>query len=276
MKQKLEQLLANTGDLALKRRARRIIEELDPQDGDKVLDVGCGDGYYLHLLSNLGVGLSLTGVDFDENALDSAKKNLKGKKVRLIKADLMKKLPFKAGSFDKIVMSEVAEHLPDDVRGLKEVKRVLKEEGILVLTVPCANYPFFWDPVNWVLGRFFDKHIKSGFWAGIWSQHERLYTNEQIKAVAEKAGLKVQLIECLTYWCLPFNHNLIHLGAKMLYGGGFSQNLTKAISKYQENPKRPIVINFIFSLVNKIDRLNDLFHPESIGVGIFLKASKNC
>jgi len=105
-RKKLDKLLTNTGDMALKRRARRIIEEIDPRSGDKILEIGCGDGFYFHLLSNLGIkNLQLHGVDIDENALKSAKKNLKGKKVKFMASDVMKKLPYKDGEFDKIIMS---------------------------------------------------------------------------------------------------------------------------------------------------------------------------
>ncbi len=273
---RLDALLANTGDMALKRRARRIIEEINPQPGDKILDIGCGDGFYLHLLSNLGVkDLDLTGVDVDENALKSARVNLKGKKVKLIKGDLMKRLPLKANSFSKIIMSEVCEHLPDDVKGLKEVKRVLRKRGTLVITVPNANYPFFWDPVNWVLEHFFSTHIKTGFWAGIWNQHLRLYKPEEIERVVKKAGFKVEKIESLTWWCLPFNHNLLHFAARKLYGGSMSRNLAQAVSKYEIRKKRkPFIIEFAFKIVNLVDRLNDLWQLKERGVGIFIKAEK--
>lgn len=271
----LERLLANTGDIALKRRARRIIEELDLKDGDKILDAGCGDGYYLHLLSNLGIKLDLTGADLDPVALESAKKNLKGKNIKLVKnANLMKKLPFKDDFFDKVVLSEVTEHLPDDVKGLKEVSRVLRKGGKLVLTVPNHNYPFLWDPVNWVLEHFFGTHIKGGFWAGIWNQHERLYKPGEIKGVVERAGLKVELVESLTWWCLPFNHNLLHFAAKKLYGGELSTELALSISKYEKNPRRPFYIEVAFKIVNTLDRLNDLYQPENRGVGVFVKAKK--
>src|SRR5688572_11785909 len=145
---KLDLLLDKVGDIALKRRARRIIEGLDPKPNERILDVGCGDGFYLHLLSNLGIPLKLYGSDFDQNALKSAKIVLKNYRITLKPGDLMKKLPFNDNYFDKIVMSEVVEHLPQDVKGLKEVKRVLKPGGTVCITVPNANYPLLWDPVN--------------------------------------------------------------------------------------------------------------------------------
>lgn len=271
---RLDKLLANTGDMALKRRARRIIEELNPQDKDRILDVGCGDGFYLHLLSNLGLKLKLTGADFDPNALSSARKNLKGKRIPLFEVDLMKNLPFSDNSFDKVVMSEVAEHLPDDIKGLKEVYRVLKPGGILCISVPNANYPFLWDPVNWALEHIVGTHIKDGFWAGIWSQHLRLYEPLEIKSAVEKAGFRVNRLESLTFWCLPFNHNLLHLAARMLYSGNLPPPLTLAISKYRGKSKKPPIIDFVFKIVNTVDKLNDFWQPEDSGVGIFVKAIK--
>lgn len=275
IEQSLGTLLQNTGDMALKRRARRIIKEINPNPRDKILDVGCGDGFYLHLLSNLGVkSLTLVGVDVDNNALKSARKNLKGKKVKLIKVDLMDKLPFKSSLFDKIIMSEVCEHLADDVKALKEIKRVLKRGGTLVITVPNQNYPFLWDPVNWILEHFFDTHIKSGFWAGIWNQHLRLYKPEEIKKVINKVGFKIEKIEPLTWWCLPFNHNLLHFAARKLYGGKFSSQVALMVNKYTKNPRRSSLINLVFDLVNKIDRLNDFSHFGGGGVNILVKALK--
>ena len=271
---KLGSLLANTGDMALKRRAGRIIEELNPRDGDKILEVGCGDGFYLHILSNLGLKLKLSGVDIDGNALKSAKRNLKGKKIELGEADLMKKTPFEKESFDKVIMSEVAEHLPDDVKGLQEVRKVLKKGGILVLTVPNYNFPFLWDPVNWVLQNIFGTHIEKGFWAGIWNQHRRLYKPLQIKKVVEKAGLIVEKFEALTFWSLPFNHNLMHFAAIKLYGGGLSGSMVSAISKFKRKSQKPFFIELAFKIVNVIDKLNDLWTPKDSGVAVLVKARK--
>ncbi len=273
LNQRLDILLENTGDMALKRRARKIIIAVDPQKNEKILDIGCGDGYYLHLLSNSGVPLSLTGTDYDEIGLAKARKNL-GKKIPLHQGDLMKKLPFKNGQFDKATMSEVAEHLPDDVKGLKEVHRILKKGGTLVLTVPCQNYPFLWDPINWLLEHTTGKHIKSGFFAGLWNQHERLYKPEELRKVVEKAGFKVETLETMTWWSLPFNHYIVNLIARLLAHGNLDESTKASLSKFTKSPKRPWYLNIAFGFVNQLDKANDVWHPKERGVGVFVKATK--
>lgn len=270
----IENLLSNTGDMALKRRARNIIEGLDLKEADKVLDIGCGDGYYLYLLSNLGLKLNLTGTDYSKFDLKRARKNLGNKKIRLVYGDLMSRLPFKASSFDKIVMSEVAEHLPDDVKGLKEVRRVLKKGGILCMTVPNHNYPFLWDPINWILEHTIGKPIRKGFFAGLWNQHERLYKPKEIKKVVEKSGLKVIKTESLTWWCLPFNHHIVNLIARGLAHGAFSETTHKALSKYSKTKRKSFFLKFAFWFVNLLDKLNDFYQPKYSGVAVFLKALK--
>lgn len=271
---KLIRLLANTGDMALKRRARRIIEELDPQDGDRILDVGCGDGFYLHLLAGLRLKLKLVGIDNNPNALESARRNLKQKTILLINTDLMKKIPFKSNSFNKVVISEVLEHLTDDIKGLKEVYRVLKPGGTLCLSVPNMNYPFLWDPINWILEYFFNTHIKSGFWAGFWCNHIRLYKLGDVRSVVENTRFKVDKLESLTWWCLPFNHYLINLVARLLWKSERPSRQSYHLNKYEAKVKKPLLIKIPFKIINIIDKLNDVFQPQNYGVGIFIKAIK--
>lgn len=271
--ERLDVLLDNTGDMALKRRARKIILAIDPKKNEKILDIGCGDGYYLYLLANCGVSLKLTGTDYSKIGLKKAREHL-GKKIPLYQGDLMKELPFKNGQFDKATMSEVAEHLPDDVKGLKEVHRVLKKGGTLVLTVPCHNYPLFWDPINWVLEHTIGTHVRSGFFAGLWNQHERLYKPEGIRKVVEKAGFTVEQYETMTWWCLPFNHYIVNLVARLLAHGNLSNDTKASLSKFTKAPKRPWYLNTAFGFVNTLDKMNDLWHPKNRGVGVFVKAVK--
>jgi ubiquinone/menaquinone biosynthesis C-methylase UbiE len=259
--------------MALKRRAKNIIDGLELKNGDKVLDVGCGDGYYLHLMSNLGLKLKLEGTDFDKAGLSKARENL-GSKIPLKPGDLMKKLPYSSGTFNKVVMSEVAEHLPDDVKGLREVRRIMKNEGIICLTVPCADYPLLWDPVNWFLETFTGQHVKSGFFAGLWNQHIRLYKVKKIRSVMEKAGFEIETATALTWWCLPFNHYIVNATARLLAHGNISENLKKSLSKYTKKPKRSFILNVAFGLVNAVDKFNDMFPITNRGVAVFVKARK--
>ncbi len=265
---KLDNLLQNTRDLALKRRAKWIVENLSIESGDKVLDAGCGDGYYLFLLANFSNKVTLTGTDYDALGLKSAKLKLKIKKIKLIQGDLTKKLPFKSNSFNKIVLSEVLEHLPNDIKGLNEIFRILKPGGTLCLSVPNANYPFLWDPINWLLERLLGKHIKSGFFAGIWNQHQRLYTNSKLVNALSRAGFKILEVKALTFWCLPFNHHLINIGARILVTNQNSEFFKEANKFSLVKSRKSSILHFIFFVMSLFDGLNEVWQPKTLGVSL--------
>ncbi len=271
IKDKLDLSLKTVGDIALKRRARKVIEWLDLKRGERVLDVGCGNGYYLSLLNRLGLELDLVGIDIDKTALIDAVKFIGDKKVKLIHAD-GSKIPFPSGSFDKVVMSEVIEHVDDEEAVLNEVFRVLKKRGILSLTTCNIDYPFFWDPINWTLQHLFNTHIKSGFWAGIWNQHTRLYKKEYIENLLKKTGFEISRAEALTSWCLPFNHYIVNLIAKIFYSNKLPTSMTDGLNKFK-NSKQPLPIRLGFGFVNLYDKLNDLM-PNNTGVSIFIGGKK--
>lgn len=272
-KKQVDSILSNVGDMALKRRAKRILEELELKKGDKILDLGCGNGYYSFLLSKLPLKLKITGIDNHVNAVEDAKIFVGERNVQFIIGNA-EKLPFPENSFDKIIMSEIIEHVKDDIRVLKEVRRVLKPGGVLVLTTPNKDYPFLWDPINWFLEHFFNFHIKSGFFAGIWNQHVRLYRPEEIKKRLGKVGFKIISSKLLTSWCLPFNHYLLNLGCKLLFYKKLNQDLLQDINKFSKSKnQKTSLASFLFWIVNTFDRLNDIF-PNSSGVSIFIKAVK--
>ncbi len=273
-KDKLNVVLENTRDLALKRRARWLIDKLDIQKGDTILDAGCGDGFYLFLVSQVNSKTQLIGADFEILSLESAKLKLRSKKIKLLKVDLTKKIPFPANKFDKVVLSEVIEHLPDDVWSLKEINRVIRPGGVLVLSVPHANYSILWDPLNWILERLFKKHIHSGFFAGIWNQHQRLYTDKLLRRSLEKAGFEAIEIDSLTFWSFPFSHYLINFGARILASNKKASLLVSADKFNLSKQKSFSVFNVLFLLMKMIDSLNDLWYPRSQGVSLVAAAKK--
>ena len=268
-----DNLLLNVGDMALKRRARRVLQELQLKDNDKILDLGCGNGYYSYLLSKIPLNLKITGIDSHLNAIEDAKALIPKEKATFI-IGYAEKLPFHEGAFDKIIMSEIIEHVDDDIKVLKEAKRVLKKGGILVLTTPNKNYPFLWDPINWILEHFFNFHIKNGYFAGIWNQHLRLYTPEELKKKLEQVGFKLFSSELLTGWCLPFNHHLLNLGCRLLYYKKLNTGLLQDINKFNNSKnKKTNLARSLFWFINTFDKLNDIF-PNNSGVSIFITAIK--
>lgn len=274
MTQIIDSLLSHTGDIALRRRAKWIINNLKPKDGECILDLGCGDGFYLYLLSNLNQNLILFGVDNDRKALNSAKRNLNLNKIKLVQTDLMEKLPFSNNFFDGIIMSEVMEHLPSDLKCMKDVRRVLKKDGKILLSVPHINYPFFWDPVNWVLQRIFKTHIESGFWAGIWNQHLRLYSRENLRSILKKSGFSDIMVTRLTHYCLPFNHHIINLGARILAAKNTPSFFKKKASKFNPSDKKQRVGFNPFWMIFKFDILNDKWEGSGSAVSLVAIAKK--
>lgn len=273
MSPQTEQLLSRTGDIALRRRAFWVLKKIQlPPKKANILDAGCGDGFYLYLLSELFPSASLIGLDCNRLALKSARGNLRGKEIKLLLGDIIK-IPLKDNQFDVVLASEVLEHLNDDYLAVKELVRVLKPGGQLLITVPHANFPFLWDPINWLSEACFGFHFSKGFWAGIWNQHLRLYTTQQLLKLLKKGRLKDIKLSVATKYCLPFNHYLLNLGARFLVRNKKSKKL-KSIDKF--NGKSTFKTSFInpFWFIFQFDNLNNLNSGNKVGVSLMAEATK--
>ncbi len=208
---KLSSYLFHELDPAFARRARILVQSLRLSGREKVLEIGCGRGYYEGLLSFLYQNLRLVAIDTNDRYLDIARKMNQSQHIEFLNADALN-LPWKANRFDRVFATEVLEHLPDDTKGLSEMYRVLKKGGIAVITVPNKHYPFFWDPLNWVLERMFHTHVPKDIWwlAGIWADHERLYEKNELIDKARSVGFSVRRVFLSTHYCIPFSHFLLY------------------------------------------------------------------
>lgn len=252
---KVNRILSEEPDRAFARRAQIIFENLKLSGKEKILEVGCGRGFYLKTLKTLWPDLEVTGIDLNQKYLDQAKKFLGNLEVQLVCADATK-LPFKDNSFDRIIATEVLEHISDDQKAIAEMYRVLKPGGIAIVTVPNTNYPFLWDPLNWTLERLFHRHIPSNIWwlAGIWADHVRLYSEKKLVNEIKKVGFRVEKFWRATFWCFPFSHFLLYGIGKNLVEKGFLQSCSRF------GKKKNIFLNQLILFPFKtVDKLNDFF-----------------
>lgn len=272
-REKLKRVIANIGDMNLKRRVETIVEKLNPKDNERILDCGCGDGLFLVALNEIS-NCQLYGLDIDKTNLRLAKKYLKGKPVKLVYGDATK-MPFKDEFFDKIYCSEVLEHVADDKKVVSEMKRVLKKRGTLVVTVPNHNYPFLWDPINKCLEMLFDTHIKSGFWAGIWNKHRRLYYLDEFTDIIKGNDFEIRERMALTHYCVPLNHIILYGLRQLLTKGLLPQKFARSADKFRwQESNQSAIIRLGYWLLNNLDKLNDKITVNYSSVNILIKAKR--
>ena len=229
----LHLLTANEADIAFRRRVRTIMAWVPPVAGRRVLDVPCGQGFYLHRYSFVEPLCTAIGVELEPRTLARAGRALRGLGVPLTNASVYE-LPFDADSFDAVICSEVLEHLDDDVAGLREVRRVVRPGGTVAITVPHANYPFWWDPINKTLEAFIGRAIRRGPLAGIWAGHRRLYTRTALRSAVIEAGFEIIEERSFTHYCLPFSHNLVYgIGKPLLEHNVLPRRLADVVDRHE-------------------------------------------
>jgi len=113
--------------------------------GKKVLDLGCGEGYGSDILSELAE--NVIGIDIDEKAIEHASSKYVKKNLKFIRGSAFE-VPIKSeNSFDVIICFEILEHVEEHNKLLSEVKRLLKADGVLVISTP--NKKVYSDEANY-------------------------------------------------------------------------------------------------------------------------------
>lgn len=255
----------NEADMAFKKRAQTIFEWVQPQDDDLILDLPCGRGFYLNMLRYVSP-CKLVGADLDEAIIQKARLNVGHlPDVALHRVNIYH-MPYPDATFDAVILSEVLEHIDDDVAALKEAWRVLKPGGVVAITVPHADYPFAWDPINKTLETLFNTHIQRGPLAGIWANHVKLYTMDELRAGVEGAGFSVEDERRFTHHCFPFIHNIVYgLGKPLLEAGALPDSMAKAANRltFEDNDGSLLnPVNLGLRVLNFFDRPNQLNEPE--------------
>ncbi len=261
----LAHMTRNEADMAFKKRVQTIFEWIAPDDGSLILDIPCGRGFYLNMFRYVSQ-CRLIGADLDWEVMLKARHNVGHLPGMMLNHANIYALPYPANRFDGVILSEVLEHLDDDVAALREVYRVLKPGGVVAITVPNANYPLAWDPINKTLETLFGQHIGSGPLAGIWANHVRLYTMDELRAAVLAADFQIEVERRFTHDAFPFIHNLVYgIGKPLLEAGALPDSMAKAADRttFDENSGslwNPI--NLGLTVLNFFDRNNVIDEPS--------------
>ena len=138
--QRAEEIINNQTKPFRKHTSRKNLEitkYLKEIKGERIIDVGAGRGIYTTSITHLEFVNLIVLTDISPTMLQTAKQNLgtesSSKRICYIACD-MESLPFKINCFDSVINSQVIEHLLDDKEGLRELYRILKPGGVLIIS----------------------------------------------------------------------------------------------------------------------------------------------
>ncbi len=158
------------------RGRRQIIRaELDqlalPSD-TQILDAGCGSGRTLEELADYG---TVAGLELSPDAAEVAR----GRGLGEVQIGRVEELPWPSDNFDLITCLDVIEHVPDDRGALRELRRVSKPGGWLLVTVPA--YQRLWS------------------YHDVANEHYRRYERATLRAAVTDAGWRLERMTSLTH-----------------------------------------------------------------------------
>ena len=161
-------------------------ERLGLQPGDRLLDLGCGFGR--HAFEAARRGARVVALDYAEDELKEVRNTFAAMAdaaevpasslAGTVQGDATR-LPFADGSFDRVIASEVLEHIPDDEAAMRELARVLRPGGTMAVTVPS------WLPekVCWTLSEEYHAPFVTG-------GHVRIYRDGEVREKLQGAGVR--------------------------------------------------------------------------------------
>ncbi len=151
----------------------------------RVLEIGCGEGFFLARLAKEGPGLKLWGIDFNAERLKEAEKKFSRleSKVSLSLGDA-NRLSFKENSFDAVVCINVLFNVPSVAlleNILKEARRVVKNSGRIIFDFRNARHPLL--KIKYRLAPHYDRSLKD--------LPLNCYTERRIEGMLRNLGLKI-------------------------------------------------------------------------------------
>ena len=203
----------------------RLIFDWIPYNIGSILDVGCASGYYPpHYLKKCK---RVFGVDPNERLVREANMNYPTIDFKVGTAE---NLPFKDKTFDLVIMGDVLEHVENEDKSLSEIHRVLKEDGLLIVTAPHKGLFSFMDIDNysWYYRKLFGiKTEKPGY-----QNRHRHYALKDLEKLFQN---KFEILSCYrsSLFLLPFVLNL-RLLIRHIFGEKFEMKIKPYLNKIMD------------------------------------------
>jgi SAM-dependent methyltransferase len=173
----------------------RMIAGMKLPSDARILDIGTSTGTNLRMLRDLGF-TNFEGLDQSEEAIRWCADKGLGK----VTAGDVCKLPFAEGSFDLVLATDIIEHVDDDVGALREIRRILKPEGRVLITVPA--FRMLWglqDDVSHHKRRYRAHELLERIAAADLRAGQRFYFNYLlflpilcVRTLVRRAGIRMQ------------------------------------------------------------------------------------
>ncbi|MBX9787391.1 MAG: class I SAM-dependent methyltransferase [Pirellulales bacterium] len=178
-------------------------------NGARILDVGCGDGFHLRLLRDFGNPTwHLEGVDLDLRAVQAARDA-----GQTVHAGDLEQLRLAAASYDLVLLVMTIEHLAEPAVVLREVARLLKPGGAVIVVTDDASSPSC-------------RLFRGRYWGGYhFPRHWYLFDRHSLALLARLVGLEPVAIESMmspVNWTYSFHNLLVDWGAPRWLAKRFS------------------------------------------------------
>ena len=158
-------------------RHKRCIKICGNTTNKRLLNIGCYNGWFEKFAVENDCA-EVTGIDINENNLQTAKPQVKDKRAKFLKASALDLSRFEANYFDLVTMFDVIEHLVENMeeKCLFGIKRVLKMDGKLAMSTPNSS--------------FFSNILDPAWYSG-----HRHYSKDKIAEILSKVGFKIKKID---------------------------------------------------------------------------------
>jgi ubiquinone/menaquinone biosynthesis C-methylase UbiE len=175
-----------------------MLEWLAPKEGERILDIACGGGALSLKIAEKGC--EVYGIEISEGAINGAKRLAEREEIACeFKIGNAEDLPYPDRYFDKVICSSSLEHFKDDIKALKEMHRVLKPNGSVVLTTDSFTYPIkdelkeMHREIAYVVNYYTAEKLKERFEiAGFEMNQSKYLLNSRITSFFFKIGIKMK------------------------------------------------------------------------------------